>query len=76
MAEMEMGDSSNGKELKKTAEQLREKFRIVEENGDEEMDVAWDDVSGAELNLAAVRKARAEEIDCEKDGFVHERPNQ
>ena len=44
------------------SQQLAEKCRTVEENDDEELGVAFDDVSGAELDPKKVYKAQMEEV--------------
>ena len=49
--------------MAKVAEDARKQYQTVEEDDAGEMDVAWDDVSGASLDPKAVKAARAEEID-------------
>lgn len=44
------------------AEKVREEYRTVEENNNDEMETAWDDPAGAALRPVAVRAARAQEI--------------
>ena len=58
---IEEGESSQ--ELQKSAEKLKHKYRIVEEDNEEQIEAAWDDVSGAELNPRMVEEARKEEIE-------------
>ena len=43
-------------------QQLQEELKIVEHDNEEEMQQAWDDVSGAELNPGMVKTARGEEV--------------
>ena len=50
------------KELMQMAQGMKQQYRTVEEDHDTEMEIAWDDVSGAELNPKEVKKARQEEI--------------
>ena len=49
--------------MMKESEAIHNKCRTVEEESDQIMEEAWDDVSGAELDPAAVKKARKEEIE-------------
>ena len=49
--------------LMNVAEELKAKYQIVEEPENPELDIVWDDVSGAELVPAGVKKARAEEVE-------------
>ena len=42
---------------------IKKKYKIVEEDESEELEIIWDDMSGAELDPKAVRRARGEEID-------------
>ena len=50
-------------ELMNMMKEIKQKYNIVEEDDEIEMVIAWGDVSGAELDLKSVRKARQEEID-------------
>ena len=52
--------------MKKTADEIKQKCRTVAEDLNEQLEKAWDDVSGAQLDPKAVRKARSEEVD-----YVH-----
>lgn len=63
LAELEGSDGKNGKELAKTAKELQEQWKTVEDDDEEEMAVAWDDVSGATLDPNKVKAARAEELE-------------
>ena len=47
----------------KTPEELHERCKATEEDNDDEMAVAWDDVSGAALDPNKVRATRAEELE-------------
>ena len=48
---------------KRESRRPQEQYTIVEEDNVEEMNTAWDDVFGAELNPMEVKKARKEEIE-------------
>ena len=64
---MELGnDTATSQDLMKVAEEMKNKYRTVEESNDEVLDMAWDDVSGAELDPNKVKQARAEEVE-----YVH-----
>ena len=55
--------TSNAKELMEEANSITENYKTVEEDQSEELEIAWDDVSGAELDPRDVRRARTEEIE-------------
>ena len=75
LAELEGSNCENGGELKRAAERVEKKYKIVEEDNDAEMQVAWDDVSGASSDAKAVRAARVEEVNCvRKMGFYTKVP--
>ena len=61
---MNVNDTRNttSGELKKSAEKMKDKYRTVEEDYDEELEAAWDDVSGAEFDPKMVKAARQEEM--------------
>ena len=48
----------------KVAKEIQTQYRIVEEDDQEEIEEAWDDVSGVQLDPKAVREARIEEVEC------------
>lgn len=50
------------KESRDIKAQLERDYKVLEESYDEELEKAWDDVTGAELNPAKVQVARQEEI--------------
>ena len=54
---------TTSEDLMKVAKEPNQQYEIVEEPEDEKLDVAWDDVSGAELDPEKVKKARAEEVE-------------
>ena len=56
----------SSKELMSVAKQVAEEYQIVEEDDNDELDAAWDDVSGAALDPKEVKRARREEVD-----YVH-----
>ena len=68
-------DASNAtsKDPMKVAEELKTKYEIVEEPDHEEFGMAWDDVSGAELDPGKVRKARAEEVEYVRKMRLYEK---
>ena len=56
----------SSKELMSVAKQVAEEYHIVEEDDNEELGAAWDDVSGAALDPTEVKQIREEEVD-----YVH-----
>ena len=52
--------------LMMVAKEIHTQYRVVEEDNQKEMEEAWDDVSGAELDPKLVKKARLEEIEYVK----------
>ena len=50
-------------DLLNAANELMKKYKIVEEDLDDQREEAWDDVSGAQLDANEVRRARMEEIE-------------
>ena len=63
IAEVNDDGKGSGQQMNQEAKQFKERYRTVEEDTSEELERAWDDVSGAELDASAVRKARAEEVE-------------
>ena len=55
-------ENTTSQDLKKRAEKIKQKYKTVEED-DDPMEMAWDDVSGAEPNPKMVKAARHEEIE-------------
>ena len=55
--------NNNTKDLMEEAETIKARYKTIEEDDSPDLEVAWDDVSGAELDPKAVRKARVEEIE-------------
>ena len=51
------------KSMMEEAGQMKDKCRTAEEDNDQQFEIAWDDVSGAEFDPKVVRKARGEEIE-------------
>ena len=49
-------------QMKQEAESIRKRYKTIEEDQDEELEMAWDDVSGAQSNPEAIKKARMEEV--------------
>ena len=64
-------EDTTSQELKRSAEKLRQKYKTVEEE-DDPMEMAWDDVSGAELNPTMVKAARQEEIDYVRNMHMYD----
>ena len=62
LGNIEYNENYISKELLHTAKQMEKTYKIGEGEDPEEMEIAWDDVSGAELDPGKVRKAREEEI--------------
>ena len=62
LGSIECDEECASKELLHTAHQLETKYKTVEEDDTEELEIVWDDVSGAELDPGKVRKFREEEI--------------
>ena len=58
LAEFESIGDGIGKGLERVAEIAKKKCPTVEECNEEEMEMAWDDVSGAELDPQEVQQAR------------------
>ena len=56
-------DNTTSKELRESAGELKHKYKTVEEGNEDQLEAAWDDVSGAELDPNMVREARREEIE-------------
>ena len=59
----QVGSDASGKELMNVAKETRSQYRTVEEDNQEELEEAWDDVSGAQLDPKAVKAARVEEVE-------------
>ena len=57
IAEVNADGKSEGKDMKDESEALQKRYRTVDEDDDTALEMAWDDVSGAELDPAAVKKA-------------------
>ena len=54
---------ANEQSVTEEIKQMKQKYRTVEEEDEENNEMAWGDVSGVELDPAVVRKARQEDID-------------
>ena len=57
------GNNTTSKDLDKERREMEDKYKIVEEDDPEEIECAWDDVSGAALDPQKVKQARREEIE-------------
>ena len=64
LAELEDNTLTNSKDLAETTRQTKEELPTAMDDNEEQMMIAWNDVSGAELDPKATRAARAEEMDC------------
>lgn len=62
MGSVEHSEEQTSKDPLHAAKQLEKRFRTIEEDDQEELEIVWDDVSGAELHPTGARKAREEEI--------------
>ena len=51
------------KQIMEEAKRIQKSYQTVEEDDQPQLETAWDDVSGAELDPKAVRQARREEIE-------------
>ena len=54
---------TNLKQLMEEAKKIEEKIQRVEEDDQPQLETAWDDVVGAELDLKVVRQVRREEVE-------------
>ena len=63
VADYNIEDVHSSKEVMNLSREFRKQYKTVEEDCEEEVELAWDDVFGAELNPKAIRQARKEEID-------------
>ena len=63
----------SSRDWRNTAKHVHEKYKTIEEENEEELDVAWDDVFGAELDPQKVRRAREEEIEYVKKMDLYEK---
>ena len=62
MANIDSNSNGHGPTMAETAKKLKEKYPTPEEDNEEEMMTAWDDVSGAALDPTKLQAARAEGI--------------
>lgn len=62
IAEINVDGAGGSDQMKIEAAAMHGKCRTVEEDQGNELEVAWDDVSGAEFDPESARKARAEEM--------------
>ena len=63
IANINANGQDDSKQMAMEKENLKKRYKIVEVDNDEELEMAWDDVSGAELDTKAVKQARIEEIE-------------
>ena len=61
------GNNNNAKSMVNEDKKMQEKHLTADEDCDEELAMAWDDVSGAVLDPKKVREARAEEVQYVRD---------
>ena len=55
--------TTSSAELQNSAQKIKHKYPTVEEDNDEDLEAAWDDVSGMEFDPKMVKAARQEEIE-------------
>ena len=63
LAQVDNKEGQKSDDLAKEAEQFKQRYRTAEEEDDPNLETAWDDVSGAELDPKEVKRARAEEVE-------------
>lgn len=63
LANIEINTETPGGTLMKIIEESQEKCKTIEEDLEEQLERAWDDASGAQLDPNVVKLAREEEID-------------
>ena len=63
LACVEPSTSTPSGDIMSAAMELKKRYKTVEEEVDDQMEEAWDDVSGAQLDPQAVKLTRKEEID-------------
>ena len=59
----QVGGEAGGEEFMKAAKQIQTQYKIVEEDNQDELEIALDDVSGAQFDPKAVKAARVEEVE-------------
>ena len=63
--------------VKDEVSRTKSQYRTMEEDNEDELDVAWGDVSGAMSERKAVKKARQEEGGVhQKDGTLRQSPHE
>ena len=62
LTRMEHDENQSSRNIMNVAKQIKEEYRTDEEDDPVELEIAWDDVSGAELDPKMARKAREQEI--------------
>ena len=63
----QVDNSASSGEFVKVAKEVQSRYRVVEEDDQEELEEAWDDVSGAQFDPKVARTARTEEVE-----YIHE----
>ena len=64
---IEHDDQRTSRDPLKTAKEIANKYKTIEEDDGAEMEIAWDDVSGVALDPQEMRRARREEIKFVRD---------
>ena len=59
----QVGGNTSGRDLMNVAKEIQSQYRTVEDDNQEELEEAWDDVSGAQLDPKAVKEARKAEVE-------------
>ena len=62
LASVDVNEKLDTKQMMEEAENIKTKYKTIEEDNDDTLEIAWDDVSGAELDPKVVRRASGEEI--------------
>ena len=63
MVHVDIKEGQKADELVREVAQIKKRYKIVEEEDNPDLETAWDDVSGAELDPKEVKRARAEEVE-------------
>ena len=63
IASVNANGDNDTKQMAMEMKSIKERYKTVEEDKEDELEMAWDDVSGAELDPKVVKQARSEEIE-------------
>ena len=70
---IEHNEKRTSKDLLKVSRSLLDQYKTVEEEHEQELEIAWDDVLGASLDPNAVRQARRDEIEYVRKMHLYEK---